>query len=75
MLLAAAWLIPAIQPSAARSGMYSPNGTSRVLVYEPAMPCGPISSATLDRAPSGRDASWLTSTWAPVPAASCLICR
>ena len=32
MLLEAAWLIRAIQPSAPRSGMYSPNGTSRVLV-------------------------------------------
>jgi len=29
----------------------------------------------LDRAPSGRDASWLTSTSAPVAAASRLICR
>ena len=75
ILLGAALLIRASQPSAARSGMYSPNGTSRVLVYEPAMPCGPISSATLDRAPSGRDASWLTSTSAPVAAASRLICR
>ena len=41
MFTGAALLILVSQDSAARNGMYSPNGTSRVFVYVPAIPVGP----------------------------------
>src|ERR1700723_1272521 len=46
MLLDAALLMLVSQPSWLRNGMYSPNGTSRVLTYRPWMPDGLTSTAT-----------------------------
>ncbi len=59
MLTRAALLIRVSQPSSPRNGMYSPNGTSRDLMYEPRIPSGPTSTATLDL-PPGTSESWFT---------------
>ena len=48
--------------------MYSPNGTSRVLMYWPTMPAGLISTPTFSWPLPGTVVSWLTSRSAP----SCL---
>ena len=67
---AAARLIDDSHPSADRKGMYSPNGTRRVLVYACSMPPGPIRAATFDFWPDGLTASWLTSSWVRIEAES-----
>src|SRR5580700_6755442 len=68
MLDAAALLILVSQPSCCRNGMYSPNGTSRVLMYCPRMPVGLISTPTFSWPWPGTVVSWLTRRSAP----SCL---
>src|SRR6266480_2676028 len=65
MLDAAARLILVSQPSCCRNGMYSPNGTSRVLMYWPRMPAGLTSTPTFSWPWPGTVVSWLTSTSAP----------
>lgn len=62
--------IEVAQPMADRAGMYSPNGTSRILSYRsPVSPSGPTSTALLKMpvrpAPSVCRASTLTRTSAP----------
>src|SRR3984885_4514833 len=52
MLLGAALLTSVSQPSGLRNGMYSPNGTSRVLTYRPWMPDGLTSTATFSWPPA-----------------------
>ena len=52
MLLDAALLMLVSQPSWLRNGMYSPNGTSRVLTYRPWMPAGLTSTATFSWPPA-----------------------
>src|SRR5580700_12282216 len=64
----AALLILVSQPSCCRNGMYSPNGTSRVLMYCPRMPVGLISTPTFSWPWPGTVVSWLTRRSAP----SCL---
>src|SRR6267154_182650 len=68
MLDAAARLILVSQPSCCRNGMYSPNGTSRVLMYWPRMPAGLTSTPTFSWPWPGTVVSWLTRRSAP----SCL---
>src|SRR6266702_2328833 len=65
MLDAAALLILVSQPSCCRNGMYSPNGTSRVLMYWPRMPAGPTSTPTFSWPRPGTLVSWLTSRSSP----------
>ena len=65
MLDAAARLILVSQPSCCRNGMYSPNGTSRVLMYWPRMPVGLISTPTFSWPLPGTVVSWLTRRSAP----------
>src|SRR5271165_3194591 len=65
MFDAAALLILVSQPSCCRNGMYSPNGTSRVLMYWPRMPVGLISTPTFSWPWPGTVVSWLTSRSAP----------
>src|SRR5690242_9658803 len=68
MFDAAALLILVSQPSCCRNGMYSPNGTSRVLMYWPRMPSGLTRTPTFSWPLPGTVVSWLTSRSAP----SCL---
>src|SRR5689334_16550749 len=68
MFDAAARLILVSQPSCCRNGMYSPNGTSRVLMYWPRMPSGLTRTPTFSWPWPGTVVSWLTSRSAP----SCL---
>src|SRR5712691_9873595 len=68
MFCGAALLIFVSQPSSWRNGMYSPNGTSRVLTYVPSMPFAPISAATLVLPPAASSASWLTRICVPTDA-------
>src|SRR5689334_16735330 len=65
MFDAAALLILVSQPSCCRNGMYSPNGTSRVLMYWPRMPSGLTSTPTFSCPLPGTVVSWLTSRSAP----------
>src|SRR5689334_5081069 len=73
MLDAAALLILVSQPSCCRNGMYSPNGTRRVLMYWPLMPDGPTSTPTFSCPLPGTAVSWLTSRSAPSVRASARI--
>src|SRR5690242_13967121 len=65
MFDAAALLILVSQPSCCRNGMYSPNGTSRVLMYWPRMPSGLTRTPTFSWPLPGTVVSWLTSRSAP----------
>jgi hypothetical protein len=67
---AAASVKSATQPKTGRSGMYSPNGTSRILSYHAAGPAAVIRTADLEIRPFGRRASTLTSTSVPAAAAA-----
>src|SRR6266851_1000656 len=74
MLAGAALLILVSQPSCCRNGMYSPNGTSRVLMYWPRIPAGLISTPTFSWPWPGTVVSWLTSRSAPSALDSASIC-